>query len=570
MGQICSRLNCVRSDTVSENPAANVPQQPTAPPDSPPIMPFDYSPSAAPFDYSPSTAPPNSPPSAAPLDSPPSIRTSPSTAPLDSSTSPGPRLVHRPSTPIPSSGLPLVTDEILRQCPRFRVLVVGKSGVGKSSLISHAFGVDTKSVSHGERGICDINHEIVSQQNPRFVLHDSMGFEPGEMENFEKAKIFLKSRSGESVLLKDRVHVIWLCIQVPHAGGRVFETGDEELLKFASTIKVPVVSVFTQFDKLINSERRALPKNTPKDKIPGLSAENANNKFQELCIKPLGQISSKLRYARSSGLSGKPNSSPDRQALDALIKITRDLVEREVEGEAWIVSAMAQRASAQVKINASIEVGMKRYWQGLASSTKFLGWTLEACLNAVHKEMTDSWNFYDPHDLLLSPGFLEKIRSLAQLVTPNESEAKSWFDNLDAIRTWVGLVVGATVAATAGPVIAAIGVSAWFIRFIADAYNNTPETLRCFMGYILDLTLVLHQLFLVVISIRPLRPLTDADIDMALDNYKVGDMGMVHHEIRQYVRDTNILQSNAAETKVKELVWIYSSDPNLRSSTKSL
>ena len=56
-----------------------------------------------------------------------------------------------------------------------------------------------------------------------------------------------------------------------------------------------------------------------------------------------------------AGLSGKRYAKPDQQALDDLIQVTRKLIERDVEGEAWIVSAMAQRASAQVKITAAIE-----------------------------------------------------------------------------------------------------------------------------------------------------------------------------------------------------------------------
>jgi hypothetical protein len=111
----------------------------------------------------------------------------------------------------------------------------------------------TQSVSHQTRGECDINFEIKSTQNDRFVAHDSMGFEPGHKENFEMAKTFLESRSGVGAALKDRVHIIWclsstlilcqltdgirLCVQVPYAGGRVFETGDEDFLKVASRVK---------------------------------------------------------------------------------------------------------------------------------------------------------------------------------------------------------------------------------------------------------------------------------------------------------------------------------------------
>jgi hypothetical protein len=66
-----------------------------------------------------------------------------------------------------------------------------------------------QSVSHQTRGECDINEEITSTQNVRFVLHDSMGFEPGQTKNFETAKRFLKSRTGDRIALKDRVHIIW-------------------------------------------------------------------------------------------------------------------------------------------------------------------------------------------------------------------------------------------------------------------------------------------------------------------------------------------------------------------------
>ncbi|KAJ6533507.1 hypothetical protein B0H19DRAFT_1186083 [Mycena capillaripes] len=459
--------------------------------------------------------------------------------------------------------LPLFTKEILALCPRFRVLVVGKAGVGKSSLISHTFGIDMKSISHQKAGKSDINSELISPQNSRFVLHDSMGFEHGDMDNLETAKNFLKARGGEDVPLQEQVHIMWLCIQVPYAGGRVFEKGDEEFLELASAIKVPVVVVFTQFDMLVDSmfQDLDLPDDAPEDTIEKLCVEKAEEKFQELCVKPLQKINPELRYATSSGVMVYPcteavwggNTKPDRQALDRLIQVSLVLVEEDVEGEAWIVYAMAQRGNAQMKLDG--------YWRGLASSTNFPGTKLEKCLDTVHEEMTDSWNFYDPNDLLLGDEFRKKIKILAQLVTPDDEKAKSLFGNIDV----AGPVGGATAAAAA-----VIGLTTWFVDFIANLYHKTPEALRCFMGYIIDLTLILNELYFVVLHNPLPRRVTNADIDKALENYNNSDLGRVHRDIRRYVRQASflkIVQSNVAEMKVKELILEYSSGPTLREST---
>ncbi|KAJ7027080.1 hypothetical protein C8F04DRAFT_95088 [Mycena alexandri] len=454
--------------------------------------------------------------------------------------------------------LPLESAKILSDCPRLRVLVVGKSGAGKSSLISFAFGVKMESVSDGARGVSDINNAIESPQNPRFVLHDSMGFEPGETENLRSVEDFLKARSGEAVPLKHQVHIIWLCIRVPDSGSRVFETGDEELLTLAFKLNVPVVVIFTQYDVLLKGMRLRMRTATSEQRE--LAAEED---FEELCLKPLQKAQDKetLPYTRTSGLSGGVKAKPDWVALDGLVGTTRDLIDKRFGGNAWIVSAMAQRTSVEEKVKGATAVGMKNYWQGLASSTKFPGSKLGTCLNTVHKEMTDSWNLYDPDDLLQNPEFVTKIRKLAQLVTPNESEMRSSLPNFDQIHTIVGIVVTAGVVAVV-PTIAAIGLSLWFVNLLIEGYRNTPETLRCFMGYIVDLSLVMDQIFHITIA-RAARPLTDKDIDEALENYKNANLGAVHREIRAYAGKATIAQiiaAGPAEVKVNQLIQEYSTD----------
>jgi tRNA 2-selenouridine synthase SelU len=82
------------------------------------------------------------------------------------------------------------------------------------------------------------------------------------------------------------------------------------------------------------------------------------------------------------------------------------------------------------------------------------------------------------------------------------------------------------------------------------------------MGYIIDLSLVLDQLFHITIA-RAVRPLNDKDIDQALENYKDARLGTVHRKIRTYAGKATISQilvAGPAEAKVKELIREYSSD----------
>ncbi|KAG1735753.1 uncharacterized protein EDB91DRAFT_1144047 [Suillus paluster] len=104
------------------------------------------------------------------------------------------------------------TDEIIRICPRFRILVIGKTGVGKSSLINNAFGVQNAIASHDMPGEANIDTEFVSHQNDRFVLHDSKGFEPGGGGNVNIVQDFINRRRNMPAL-KDQLHAV--CVELP-------------------------------------------------------------------------------------------------------------------------------------------------------------------------------------------------------------------------------------------------------------------------------------------------------------------------------------------------------------------
>jgi GTP-binding protein EngB required for normal cell division len=70
---------------------------------------------------------------------------------------------------------------------------------------------------------------------------------------------------------------------------------------------VPIVVVFTQFDKLVNRMEQELTdeeEDMPEERITQLCLQRAVAEFKKACVGPLERIDSrsKLTYARSSGL----------------------------------------------------------------------------------------------------------------------------------------------------------------------------------------------------------------------------------------------------------------------------
>ncbi|PPQ87297.1 hypothetical protein CVT25_004647, partial [Psilocybe cyanescens] len=149
-----------------------------------------------------------------------------------------------PQIPFIPEVLPSQVEDTLGECPRFRILLVGKSGVGKSSLIADIFNLDKKKIyiahgmagnaeieygytspenprfilhdskgnafissqqiyiAHGMAGNAEIEYGYTSPENPRFILHDSKGFEPGSGGNWTKVQNFLKKRQESDLLYK--------------------------------------------------------------------------------------------------------------------------------------------------------------------------------------------------------------------------------------------------------------------------------------------------------------------------------------------------------------------------------
>ncbi|KAG2105478.1 uncharacterized protein F5147DRAFT_579477 [Suillus discolor] len=120
-------------------------------------------------------------------------------------------------------------SQIREKIGRFRILVIGRANAGKTTILQRVCNTrenpeiynsagnkvgitmlidDTVLKASRERGLHNIENEMVFQSNPGFIFHDSRGFEAGGESEFNIVKTFIADRSKEA-RLTNQLHAIW-------------------------------------------------------------------------------------------------------------------------------------------------------------------------------------------------------------------------------------------------------------------------------------------------------------------------------------------------------------------------
>lgn len=433
----------------------------------------------------------------------------------------------------PPDSLPPTVEGTLAVCPKFRILVVGNTGIGKSSLVSSVFNIGIRDIdiAHDRVGKADIAHEYTSDTNPRFILHDSQGFEPGSLEKWEVVEGFIRDKCDEHLEPKDRLHAIWLCIETPCTGSRLMQIADEKVLALATDLKVAVIIVFTKYDILFNEHHRKVAKevrslgNPTNTDITRTEAEARAKRYLDALIDT-SQRQAQRRFECVT-VSTHERYPKCFNMLKGLTETTRKCL-HEVEGDLWVPWAAAQQINAQQKVNFSINEGFKNYWINLGKSTAFRGQILLHCLSRIHLDIIEAWTFYDPEKLLSGSYFRENMIKLIEplLTEPQPGGVNETLSTLSTLSSIAGVV-----ATSFAQVLSGAGIAIVAVKFLSQKYQAIPLTARCLGAYIVDLTLILHNLFIAILVKEPPRPLNGELIADTLKSYQDSHAGKVHRLI---------------------------------------
>ncbi|KAG6914823.1 hypothetical protein DXG01_015129 [Tephrocybe rancida] len=136
----------------------------------------------------------------------------------------------------------------------FRILVIGRANAGKTTLLKRVCNTTEEPCIYDDqgknlRGIHDINRPFSFASNPKFIFHDSPGFEAGDEAQLKTVQEFIK-KCASATEVNEQIHAIWFCF-TPDVSRFLFDL-ETDFFNQERAGQAPVIAVFTKFDDFIN------------------------------------------------------------------------------------------------------------------------------------------------------------------------------------------------------------------------------------------------------------------------------------------------------------------------------
>lgn len=135
--------------------------------------------------------------------------------------------------------------DVLAEMAPPNIVVIGKTGAGKSSLINAVFGKELAKTGTG-LAVSDafIRYPKSNESDTCVVVYDSAGYEMGKDDKFklDVFEFFEEKKKGD---IRNQIHLVWYVILAP---GKRIESFDLQILKRLREDCIPVLVVLSQCD----------------------------------------------------------------------------------------------------------------------------------------------------------------------------------------------------------------------------------------------------------------------------------------------------------------------------------
>ncbi len=132
-------------------------------------------------------------------------------------------------------------DEERHKIGRFNILVCGKTGSGKSTLINAIFGADVAPTGNGVP--VTLGTEYFAHPRLPVGVFDTQGFETGEAGDRILDRLDAEITSRRAGPVSEQVHAVWYLVR---SGDRRFEDSQAGFVRRLAEMGVPVLTVLSQ------------------------------------------------------------------------------------------------------------------------------------------------------------------------------------------------------------------------------------------------------------------------------------------------------------------------------------